>query len=116
MTVDLERIKRAFEGKDAAAWAELYADDAEWIEYSDATPPRAPRRLVGKAAITAKLKGVCGADLAIKVSDAIAGDSIASFRVWVTFPNGDRIIEQVLVEHLDGKITKQVDVEAWDAV
>ena len=45
---DYAAFRRAFSGKDAGAWSEFYADDAEWIEYRHDAPPRAPHRMVGK--------------------------------------------------------------------
>jgi hypothetical protein len=34
--------------------------------------------------------------------------------VTCTLPNGNRIIEHVIIHHRAGRILRQVDVEAWD--
>ena len=32
----------------------------------------------------------------------------------VTFDDGRRIIENIILEHRDGKVIRESDVEAWD--
>ena len=34
--------------------------------------------------------------------------------IWCGLADGRRIIEHVIIHHAKGKITRQVDVEAWD--
>jgi hypothetical protein len=43
----------------------------------------------------------------------IATNRVA-FSVDGTFPDGKRVFEHVIAQIGDGKITRQVDVEAWD--
>lgn len=111
---DYAAFREAFSRKDADAWASFYADDAEWIEYRHDAPPRAPRRKVGKAQITEFMRAVAPKDIAIELTDEVLARERAAFRVTCTFPDGRRIIEHVILTLHDGKITRQVDVEAWD--
>ena len=111
---DYVAFRRAFSHRDASAWAEFYADDAEWIEYRHDAPPRAPHQMVGKEQIADFLRAVAAEDIAIELSDEVLSGERAAFRVTCTFPDGRRIIEHVIVELRGGKITRQVDVEAWD--
>ena len=37
-----------------------------------------------------------------------------AFSVTCTFLDGKRVYEQVIVQLRDGKVARQVDVEAWD--
>jgi hypothetical protein len=48
------------------------------------------------------------------LSDEVIGPARAAFCVTCTLPNGNRIIENVIIHHRAGKIIRQVDVEAWD--
>ncbi len=51
---------------------------------------------------------------AIESADEVIGPDRAAFRVWVTLRDGRRIVEHVIIHYADGRITRQVDVEAWD--
>jgi hypothetical protein len=42
------------------------------------------------------------------------GDERAAFSVTCTFPDGRRVYEQVIVQLREGKVAREVDVEAWD--
>jgi hypothetical protein len=111
---DFSAFKQAFEGKDVEAWLSFFDETAEWIEYRHANPPRSPNRMRGKSAIGDFLRRVRGADVQLALSDEVIGPARAAFCVTCTLPNGNRIIENVIVHHRAGKIVRQVDVEAWD--
>jgi len=111
---DFAAFKDAFEGKDLDRWARFYADDAEWIEYRHASPPRAPNRMVGKEQIAEFLARVCSADFGITIADEVVAQDRVAFSVDCTFPDGKRVFEHVIARIEGGKIIRQVDVEAWD--
>jgi ketosteroid isomerase-like protein len=111
---DFPAFKDAFEGKNYDRWVSFYDDDAEWIEYRDASPPRSPNRMIGKQAIAQFLASVCPADFAIMIGDEVIAGDRAAFSVTVSFPDGKRVFEHVIIQTRDDKITRQVDVEAWD--
>ncbi len=52
-SIDLERIWRAFEGRDPEAFIDIYADDAELQVVDCNTPPSSPMILRGKEEIAA---------------------------------------------------------------
>jgi hypothetical protein len=95
------------EGKDLDRWVPFYANDAEWTEYRHLSPPRAPNRMIGKQQIVEFLARVC------RTVFGITADRVA-FSVDCVFPDGKRIFEHVIAHIEDGKIARQVDVEAWD--
>ena len=70
--------------------------------------------MTGKEAIGAFLRRVKGSNVQLSLSDEVIGPTRAAFCVTCILPSGDRIIENVIVHHKHGKITRQVDVEAWD--
>jgi ketosteroid isomerase-like protein len=107
-------FKDAFERKDASRWAAFYAEDAQWIEYKPSAPPRAPICMIGKAQIKEFIKAVSRSDLEIALADEVVCAERAAFSVTCTFPDGKRVYEQVIVHLRDGKVARQVDVEAWD--
>jgi len=111
---DFAAFKEAFEGKDLDRWVPFYADDAEWTEYRHLSPPRAPNRMIGKQQIAEFLARVCGADFGVSVADEVVTADRVAFSVDCVFPDGNRIFEHVITHIEDGKIVRQVDVEAWD--
>jgi len=111
---DFTSFKRAFEARDAANWTSCFADDAEWIEYRHHSPPRAPNVMRGKDVIGTFIERVCSQALSLKIEDEIIGDGRAAYRVIVELGEGRRIIEHVMIYFADGRIMREVDVEAWD--
>jgi ketosteroid isomerase-like protein len=111
---DYAAFRRACEAKDVAAWLPFYADDAEWVEYRQSDPPRSPHRLTGRTAIGEFLTMVAHADVVLELGAEVVGTARAAFRVTVTRGDGRRIIEHVILELRDGRIARQVEVEAWD--
>jgi ketosteroid isomerase-like protein len=111
---DYAAFKNAFERKDVGAWSEFYADDAEWIKYKPSAPPRDPIRMLGNQRITEFLKAVAQSDIELALADEVLDTGRVAFSVTCTFPEGKRVFEHSIVHTVDGKITRQVDVEAWD--
>jgi hypothetical protein len=112
---DFQAFKQAVVAKDAAAWTDFYAPDAEWLEYREANPPHSPNRMQGLAAIRAFISRVCASEVTLAITDEVLGPTRAAFCLTCTLSDGvRRIIENVIVHHSDGKIVRQVDVEAWD--
>jgi len=111
---DFPAFQRAFVTQDVTTWLKFYADDAEWIEYKQTHPPRSPRRIVGKKEIADFLAHVTASNVLLEIDDEIIGPTRAAFCLWCTLGDGRRIVEHIIIHFADGKITRQVDVEAWD--
>jgi hypothetical protein len=95
---DFPAFKDAFKSKDARRWVQVYAEDAEWIEYKSSAPPRNPVRMVGREHIAAFLSSLEEGDIEISLSDEVLGGSAllsASarnrwFRQFYGYPPTDR--------------------------
>lgn len=111
---DFAAYKRACESQDIEAWLSFYAPDAEWIAYRHDAPPRAPSRVAGARQIGEFLRRVRATKVKIAIHDEVLGHTRAAFSATCTLPSGDRVIENVIIHYRDGKIARQVDVEAWD--
>jgi ketosteroid isomerase-like protein len=109
---DYAGLKRAFETPDIPALIEFYAEDAEWIEYKPGAPFSSPRRMVGKATIQKFVQGVADYGVKLTMSDEVIGDERIAFCMIFVAPDGETGIEHVICHHRDGKIIRQVDVEA----
>lgn len=111
---DFAGFKRAVVEQDAPAWAAYFAPDAQWIEYKHTHPPRSPRVMNGRREIEEFLARVKASGVSLEIGDEVLGPDRAAFRIWCGLADGRRIIEHVIIHHANGRITRQVDVEAWD--
>jgi hypothetical protein len=111
---DFAGFKHAFTTRDARAWAAYYAEDAQWIEYRRANPPRAPFITFGAREIAEFIGRIAAGKLSLAIEDVVLGPERAAFRVWCTLADSRRIVEHVIICHAQGRITRRVDVEAWD--
>ena len=112
---DFDAFKQAFLSQDVNRWVTFYATDAEWIEYRHTNPPRAPNRMVGQSQIKDFLNRIKASHVSIAIANEVLGPTRAAFCVTCTLSDGvRRIIEHVIIHHSNGRITRQVDVEAWD--
>lgn len=112
--VDVIALKDAIEGLDATALLNFYADDAVLISMNHDSPPRTPSSLVGKAQIAAHLTHVCGDGVSAHVDRLVAGGDGAAYLLTVAYPDGTRTVCATLLDLRDGKITREVGVQAWD--
>lgn len=111
---DFAGFKKSFVEQEIKNWAAFFADDAEWIEYKHTHPPRSPRRMTGRTQIEGFLADIKASNITLKIEDEVIGPTRAAFCVWCILPDGKRIVENVIIHFEGGKITRQVDVEAWD--
>jgi len=57
---------------------------------------------------------VKASNVTLAIEDEVVGSNRAAFRVWCVLPDGKRIIEHVIIHFSNDRLTRQVDVEAWD--
>lgn len=111
---DLEGLLEAMRNKDADAWSDYFAPDAEWLEYRHHNPPRDPRRMEGNVTIHEFLREVCADERHMHVEDLVAGDDSIWFRRMIRLADGRMLIEHVHLHISEGVITREIDVDAWD--
>ena len=71
--------------------------------------------MIGRSDIKAFLERIRASNISIAITDEILGPTRAAFCVTCTLADGVRqIIEHVIIHYSNGRITRQVDVEAWD--
>ena len=111
---DFAAFRAALEARDPARWLPFYADDAEWLEYRHDKPPRAPNVMRGKAAIGRFLEEIATSQIELAISNELLGEARAAFTITVVRADGRRIVENVILDHRDGRIVRQHEVESWD--
>lgn len=112
--LDFGAFRRAIEERDAEALAGLYADDAELRIINRYATPSYASLLVGKTAISSYLDDVCGRAMSHHIEREIVGEGRAAFNEACEYPDGTRVLCAATLEIEDGKIVRQVNVEAWD--
>ena len=113
-SVTVAALKRAVEGRNADALAGLYADDALMQVIDRNNPPSNPRKLEGKAAISAYFSDVCGRDMTHKIESGIAAGNRLAFTQSCAYPDGTKVFCSAMVDLKSGKIARQTVVQAWD--
>jgi ketosteroid isomerase-like protein len=114
-TFDAAALRRAFQDRDAAALLALYADDAT-IELVDAqNAPSTPRRLTGRAEIGAHLEDVFSRDMTHAIDIVAASPDALGYSLRCEYADGMKVVCVANAELRDGRIVREVGVQAWDA-
>jgi ketosteroid isomerase-like protein len=111
---DFEAMRRAIEQLDAEALVGLYADDAELRIVNKSTTPSSPRELRGKEEITGYLRDVCGRAMTHHIENEVVGEDRVAFNEACEYPDGTKVLAATTLDLRDGKVVRQVNVEAWD--
>lgn len=114
-TFDFTELKRALEGRDATAQLALYADDAEVTLVDRVNTPGTPRVLRGREEIRGWIEDICEREMTHRVEMQVVGDGGAAFIEACCYPDGTSVLCAAVVELRDGRITREVGVQAWDA-
>ena len=112
--VTVAGLKRAIEGRKAAAFAGMYADDAVLQVIDRDNPPSKPHSLQGKDAIASYFADVCGRDMTHKVEAGVATGNRLAFTQSCAYPDGTKVFCSAMIDLKGGKISRQVVVQAWD--
>ena len=112
--LDFEAMRHAIENLDAEALVNLYHEDAALKIVNRYTTPSSPRELRGNEEISAYLLAVCGRAMTHRIeNEVVAGDRVA-FNEACEYPDGTKVLAATTLDVRDGKISRQVNVEAWD--
>jgi hypothetical protein len=114
-TFDVAALRRAFADRDPDALAALYADDAS-IELVDAQhTPSAPRRIIGHDALRAHFADVFSRDMTHEPDVVAASPDALGYSIRCRYADGMRVLCSATAELRDGRIAREVGVQAWDA-
>lgn len=114
-TFDFETLRRGYEQKDPELLASLYADDSH-IHIVDAThPPSKPQVFSGKAQISEFLADLCSREMTHRFGNEAVGADRVAFNIACRYPDGVRVLAATICDIRDGKISREVTVQAWDS-
>jgi ketosteroid isomerase-like protein len=101
--------------RDAAALLSLYADDATIEVVDHVNQPKAPRRLRGREELRAHLEDVFTRDMTHELDIFAASPGAIGYTVRCRYPDGTKVVCSATAELRDGRIVREVGVQAWDA-
>jgi ketosteroid isomerase-like protein len=114
-TFDADALRRAYSGRDLESLLANYADDAQ-VEIVDAqNSPSKPLRLDGKDAIRSHFADIVSRDMTHQVDIVAAGGDALGYVLRCAYPDGTKVLCSSASELRDGKIVREVVVQAWDA-
>ena len=113
-SLDFETLRRAIEERDAEMLIGFYADDAELRTINKNTTPSSPHVLSGKEEISKYFRDIFSREMTHSVENEVVGDNRIAFFEACEYPDGTHVLGAETLELRDGKIVRQVNVEAWD--
>jgi ketosteroid isomerase-like protein len=112
--LDFETLRRAIEERDAETLVGFYAEDAQVHTVNRNTTPSSPQVHSGKEEIAEYLRDVCSREMTHRIENEVVGEGRIAFQEACEYPDGTRVLGAETLEVRDGKIVRQVNVEAWD--
>jgi ketosteroid isomerase-like protein len=110
---DVAALRRAPDA--IAALESALAEDVEWVEIDQRTPPATPAVTRGRAAVMASIRAAHARGIVSRVTDGFAAGDRAALTVTCTYPTGEQVVCNVLADLRDGRIVRWAGVQAWDA-
>ncbi len=107
-------MRRAIEQLDADLLTSLYADEAQMRTVNRYSTPSSPKVLKGKEEIAEHLRDVCGRAMSHHVENEVVGEYRVAFNEACEYPDGTRVLAAMTLDIRNGKVMRQVNVEAWD--
>jgi ketosteroid isomerase-like protein len=111
---ELDTLKRAVQDGSAAGLADYIADDVEFTEVDQCTPPAAPAVHSGRDALLALAEDIERRGVTMRIEDGFISGDRGALRVICTHPDGKQVVEHTLLTLHDGKIARWSGVQAWD--
>lgn len=112
--LDFEALRRASEQREAETLLGLYADDAEVRIVNKNCPPSMSSLLRGKGAISDYIRDVCSREMTHRIENEVISENRVAYNEACEYPDGTRVLSAMTLEVRDGKIIRQLSVEAWD--
>ena len=115
--LDYEALRGAIERCDPDLVLGFYADNAQLSIVNASVSQASPFELRGKAEIAKHLRATFGPEASHRVErEAAVGEDQVTFRETCEYSDGSRVLVETTLEVLEGKIVRQVDVVAQEAL
>lgn len=109
-----ETLKEAMQQHDLDTLLGLYDEGAEVRVIDQEHPPSQPLRLFGKRAISEYYRDIFSRPVRHNVEQLVAGETHLAYTESWEYQDGSRVFLSAMLDLHDGKIVREVDVQAWD--
>jgi ketosteroid isomerase-like protein len=113
-TFDWPAFKSSFEALDAANIGEQVAEDVVYTEVDSRTPPASPRVVRGLAELREMIGYVSATGLKTRITDEVVTPDKVAFTAECTYPDGKRVIGNIIAHVENGRISRMTEVQAFD--
>lgn len=111
-----QKLHMALEKCDLNTIVNCFSDDCTLEVIDKDHPPSSSLKLNGKKAISDYYKDIFGRKMTHHIEQEIVGDGQIAFTESCQYPDGMRVIAAEVFELTDdGKVSRQTNVQAWDA-
>ena len=111
---DFARFRRAVEERDSSTQLAMYTPDATVTIVDRMTPPGSPRVLSGRGQIAGWIEDISGRDMTHAVGRCVEDEHGGAFSESCRYPDGTNVMCMTVFELVDGQITDQTVMQAWD--
>ncbi|NUP14709.1 MAG: nuclear transport factor 2 family protein [Streptomyces sp.] len=111
---DTETLRRGIEGHTPETLLSLYTDDAEVRVVNRNAQPSHPKVLHGRNEIAEMLLDVYSRDMTHKLEGCVIQGDRAAYSESCEYADGVRVLSESMITLRDGKISRQILIEAWD--
>jgi ketosteroid isomerase-like protein len=111
---DVDAFERAYGAWDIEALLGFYAEDVEAIQIDRDNPPSSPRVRQGKDVFKGMFEHCAAAGVKATVENTVGGQDRAAATVTCEFPDGRKVLANVILELEDGRIVRERQVLAGD--
>jgi len=60
------------------------------------------------------VRDICGREMTHTIGDEVVGDNRFSFTETCEYPDGNRVFASMVCDLRDGKVSREVQLQAWD--
>ncbi|MEU6548182.1 nuclear transport factor 2 family protein [Streptomyces sp. NPDC046859] len=111
---DTDTLRRAVEGDTPDLLLSLYTDDAEIRLVNRNAQPSSPKVLRGRDEIGGMLTDVYSRDMTHTLEGCVVQGDNAAYSESCAYADGVRVMSESMITLRDGKISRQIVIEAWD--
>jgi hypothetical protein len=110
----MNTLRQALEQGNVNLLVGLYADDAQMQVIDRVHQPSAPLEFHGKQAIADFFNDIYHRNMTHHVIDEVVGKDRLSFNEACQYPGGERVLAASVLDLQNGKIVRQMTIQAWD--
>ena len=114
-TLDLDGLRHAIEGRDAAALTAFYDEDAELVSVRRDAPPGSPHVLRGRRAIGAHFDDILSRDATHVIERAVGAPGTAAIVESCRYADGTQVLCMATFDvNTEGRIIRHLEISEWD--